>query len=78
MKNWAFISKNRSIISAILSIIIVFYAFNFVPRNLNIVASRTLLVQIFDYGFNFLIFFISFYLIVSLATYIYWKISEKK
>lgn len=78
MKNWAFVSKIRTIVSGVLSAILVFYAFNFVPRNINVIATRTLTVQLFDYALNFLIFFIAFYLILSLAMYIYSKVIGKK
>jgi len=74
MTKWTFVSKLRLIITGIVSILLVFYAFNFVPRNSNIVASRTLGIQVFDYVLNFIIFFVALYLISCLLTYIYQKL----
>lgn len=74
MTKWTFISKSRLIIAGIISPIFVFYAFNFVPRNTNIIASRTLGKQIFDYILNFVIFFVIIYLIFCLLTYLYQKL----
>lgn len=65
-----FLSKQRAIWSAMVAIIFVFYCFNFVPRNINILATRGLIVQILDYILNFLIFFVIAYLAVTLITYI--------
>lgn len=65
-----FLSKQRAIWSAVVAIIFVFYCFNFVPRNINILATRGLIVQILDYILNFLIFFVIAYLAVTLITYI--------
>ncbi len=78
MKNWTFISKSRIIVAGIISALFVFYFFNFVPRNINIVASRTLAVQIFDYVLNFAIFFVVIYLISCLFTYLYQKLFKRE
>ena len=74
MTKWAFVSKLRLIITGIISVLLVFYAFNFVPRNTNIVANKTLGRQIFDYALNFVIFFVVIYLVSCLLTYIYQKL----
>lgn len=65
-----FLSTKRAIWSAVTAIIFVFYCFNFVPRNINIIATRTLTVKILDYILNFVIFFVAIYLAVTLITYI--------
>jgi hypothetical protein len=72
-----FLSLKRGIVSAILALVLEFYAFNFVTRNINIIATRTFTRQIFDYAFNFVIFFIVFYLVLTLATYLIKKIFPK-
>lgn len=74
MTKWTFVSKLRLIITGIISVLLVFYAFNFVPRNANIIASRTLGRQIFGYILNFVIFFVVIYLIFCLIIYIYQKL----
>lgn len=74
MIKWTFVSKLRLIIVGIISVLLVFYAFNFVPRNINTVANRTLGIKIFDYVLNFIIFFVVIYLIFCLITYIYQKL----
>lgn len=60
------------------AIILEFYAFNFVPRNVNIIATRTLSVKIFDYVFNFLIFFIAIYLLAFVVSFLGKIFSGKK
>ncbi|HCM81781.1 MAG: hypothetical protein UV63_C0004G0036 [Microgenomates group bacterium GW2011_GWC1_43_11] len=72
-----FISTKRGIISAVLSLLLEFYAFNFVPKNINIIATRSLSRQIIDYALNFIIFFIVFYLTLTLIAYIIKKIFPK-
>jgi hypothetical protein len=72
-----FISISRGIISAVLSVLLVIFSFNFVQRDINILATRTLSRQIFDYVFNFLIFFIVIYLVITLGTYLIKKIFPK-
>lgn len=74
MTKWTFASKLRLIVTGIISALLVFYAFNFVPRNINIVANRTLGIKIIDYILNFVIFFVVIYLIFCLITYIYQKL----
>jgi len=74
MTKWTFVSKLRLIVTGIISVLLEFYAFNFVPRNTNIVASRTLGMQIFDYILNFVIFFVVIYLVFCLLTYLYQKL----
>ena len=63
-------NKTRIIISSLASILVVFYVLNFVPRNVMILASRTLPRQILDYIVNFLIFFAVVYLLITLFLYI--------
>ncbi len=72
-----FLSPKRGIVSAILALILEFYAFNFVTRNANIIATRTLPRQILDYSLNFVIFFVVFYLVLTLAAYLMKKIFLK-
>lgn len=74
MTKWTFISRIRLIVTGIISALLVFYVFNFVPRNANIIASRTLRRQIFGYLLNFVIFFVVIYLISCLITFIYRKL----
>ena len=78
MKNWTFISKSRIIIAGIISLILVFYFFNFVPRNINIIASRNLGRQLFAYALNFIIFFIVIYLVSCLLAYLYQKLFKRE
>jgi len=73
-----FLSKIRAIISAILAVLLVFYAFNFVPKNVNIVASRSLGRQIFDYVLNFVIFFVVAYLVFYLISFLVKIFRSKK
>lgn len=63
-----FISKIRAIVSAIASVLLVFYSLNFVPKNVNVIASKSLGIQIFDYVLNFLIFFVVIYLLSYLIS----------
>jgi hypothetical protein len=68
-------SVKKIIISAVLSVLLEYYAFNFVPRNASIIATRDFSRQIFDYAINFIIFFVVIYLVVTLFTYL---IKKKK
>ncbi len=72
-----FISIKRGIISAVLSLLLEFYAFNFVARDVRIIASRSFSRQIFDYLLNFVVFFIVFYLVLTLIAYLIKKIFPK-
>jgi hypothetical protein len=72
-----FISVRRGIISAVLAVVLEFYAFNFVPRNIAVMATRSPAIQKVDYLFNFLIFFIAFYLVMTLGAYLLKKTSPK-
>jgi hypothetical protein len=65
-----FISKQRVIWSVVAALFLDFYAFNFVARNINIITNRSLLVQILDYVFNFIIFFTVIYLLATLIIFI--------
>lgn len=73
-----FISTKRGVVSVVLALLLEFYAFNFVPRNINIIVTRSLTRQIFDYILNFAIFFIVIYLLVTLIVYISRKFFAKK
>ena len=68
------LNKSRVLISAALSLILVGYFFNFVPQNVQVIASRSPLRRIADYSLNFIIFFVIIYLLVSYSTYVYKKI----
>ena len=74
MKKFVFVLKSRMIFAAILAVLFTFYAFNFIARNTNIVASRTLGRQVGDYILNFVIFFVVTYLILCLIAYLYQKL----
>jgi len=69
-------NKLKIIISSIISIVFVFYAFNFNPRNVAILATRSLGRQIFAYILNFVIFGVIIYLILSLFVFIQKKILQ--
>lgn len=71
-------SKKRAVASLIISLLLVIYFFNFVPRNASIIASRSLARQIADYCLNIAIFFIVIYLFLSLMAYLRNKIFSKK
>ena len=73
-----FLSLKRAIWSGVAAIIVVFYAFNFVPRNMNIIATHSLSVQILDYIFNFAMFFVAIYLVITLIIFIIKWLSPKK
>jgi hypothetical protein len=74
MKKWKFFSVPRAAVAALLSILFVFYAFNFIPRAIMILATRSLGRIVFDWVINFAVFFILIYLLASLATFIYQKL----
>jgi hypothetical protein len=65
-----FISKVRAIISAVVALILVFYALNFTPRAIAILATRSFVVQVLDYIVNFLLFFVVVYLAATLVAFI--------
>jgi hypothetical protein len=65
-----FISRPRAIITAVLSLLLVFYALNFTPRAIMILATRSFVVQVLDYIVNFLLFFVVIYLVATLAAFI--------
>lgn len=70
MKKWKFISAPRAIVTAVLSLLLVFYALNFTPRAIAILATRSFVVQVLDYLLNFTLFFVVIYLLAGLATFI--------
>lgn len=72
-----FISIRRGIIAAVLSLLFEFYAFNFIPRNIAIMATRSSAIQKVDYVTNFLIFFVVFYLVLTLTVWLIQKFSPK-
>jgi hypothetical protein len=74
MKSTKFISKSRIAISLIVAAIFVFMAMNFNPRNINILATRSTIRIIVDYALNIALFFVIFYLLTTLAVFLYKKI----
>lgn len=67
-------NKYRIMISSVFSAILVFYSFNFIPRNVSIIASRSLGRQIIDYILNFVLFTVVIYLALSLISFILKKL----
>ena len=65
-----FFSIKRSLAAGIVSVVIVIYCFNFIPKYSAILATRTLGRQIADYCLNFLIFFVAIYLFLTLIIYL--------
>ncbi len=72
-----FLSIRRGILAAVLALVLEFYAFNFVPRNIAIMATRSFSRQVNDYLINFLLFFIGFYLVLTFAAWLIKKYSPK-
>jgi len=72
-----FISKSRIATSLVVSAIFVFISMNFNPRNVNILATRSLGVVILDYIFNIVLFFVVIYLVLSAIMFLYSKISKR-
>ncbi len=70
-----FLSTKRLIIASVLALALEFYALNFVPAYAKIIASRTLPRQVGDWVINFLVFFVVFYLILTLAAWVIKKVS---
>jgi len=68
-----FLSKKRAIVSAVLSIILVIFAMNFVERNVKILAEATTARIIFDYFLNIVIFFIVIYLLITFLMFIFFR-----
>lgn len=64
-----FVSTKRALASTIVSLLVEFYAFNFVPRNINLLATRSPLRQVFAYVLNFVIFFVVVYLLLTLLAF---------
>ena len=73
-----FLSTKRAIGSIVAALVFEFYAFNFVPRNINIMATRSAGRQIFAYILNFIIFFAVVYLVFTLIAYLIKLFSSKK
>ena len=73
-----FFSTKRAVGSAIVALAVEFYVFNFVPKNINILAARSVERQIFAYILNFVIFFAVIYLAVTLIIYLIKWLSAKK
>ena len=71
-------SLKRMIWSGVLALILDFYAFNFVARNINIIATRSLERQIFAYVLNFILFFIVIYVVLTIIYYIVKLFTSKK
>lgn len=70
-------SKSRVIVSLVASVLIVIVSFNFVPRDVAILTSRTPPRQVLDYILNFIIFFVAVYLLLTLFTVIIRKVSPR-
>ena len=70
-------SKTRFLVSLVASVLIVILSFNSVPRDVAILASRTPMRQMLDYILNFVIFFVTVYLLLSLFTFIINKFSPR-
>jgi hypothetical protein len=64
-----FISKVRAIVSAVVALLLVFYALNFTPRAIAILATRSFVIQVLDYLLNFTLFFVVIYLVASLIAF---------
>lgn len=64
------ISKRRVVVAAAIALLLGFYVFNFVPRNINVLSTRPLARQIFAYVLNFALFFILAYLFLTLLAYL--------
>lgn len=77
MKLINFVSKKRIVASLILSAFFVFYAMNFNPRNINILATKSLGGVMFAYISNIVLFFIIFYLVATLVITLYRKIFKR-
>ncbi len=71
MPTWKFLSWPRLIAGAVIAAVLVFCVLTFIPLYADIVATRTLAMQIFDYALNFIIFFVVVYLVASLASWLY-------
>lgn len=67
-------AKSRLIVSLVISILTVVYLFNFVPRDIAIIASRTPARQVLDYTLNFVIFFVAVYLLLTLLAFVTKKV----
>jgi putative effector of murein hydrolase LrgA (UPF0299 family) len=72
-----FLSIRRGILAGVLALALVYYAFNFVPRNIAVMASRSFSWRVSDYLINFLLFFIGFYLLMTLVAWVVKKVSTK-
>jgi len=71
MNNINFFSKRRLAGSLAVSVIFVFWAMNFVSRNVDILATRSLPRIIISYLLNISLFFIVFYLVFTAALLLY-------
>ncbi len=65
-----FISTRRIGLSLPLAIALVAYSFLFVPRNINILTTRTPLVKVLDFALNLVLFFVVIYLVASFLAYL--------
>jgi len=77
MNNINFFSKRRLAGSLAVSVIFVFWAMNFVSRNVDILATRSLPRIIISYLLNISLFFIFFYLVFTAALLLYKRILKK-
>lgn len=65
------------VVAGAVALLVEFYVFNFVPRNINILATRSLARQTFAYVLNFALFFILAYLFLTLLAYLVRAVSAK-
>jgi len=77
MNNINFFSKRRLAGSLAVSVIFVFWAMNFVSRNVDILATRSLPRIVINYLLNISFFFIIFYLVFTAALLLYKRILKK-
>jgi hypothetical protein len=71
------LSIKRGILAAVLALALVYYAFNFIPRNIAVMSTRSVSWRVSDYLINFLLFFIGFYLLMSLVAWVVKRFSHK-
>jgi hypothetical protein len=72
-----FLSIKRGIFASVLALVLEFYAFNIVPRNIAILSTRSFSWRVSDYLVNFLLFFLGFYLLMTLVAWVVKRFSYK-
>lgn len=68
----------KLIISVVAAILLELYAFNFVPRDITVIGSRTLGRQLLDYAVNFILFTVAICFLLSLIVFIFGKVTSSK